>query len=158
MVKLPPIQILGPPRPVSESGPGPTPAKDALVDPRMRSLTASGPATPTLSVVGRWLSLNESGLKALAPVDPGKSDAAATRRQEILEAGKQFEAIFMRYLITAMRSGSVGGEERGGRGAPYYEGLIDENLSRIMAESGNGLGLGAMLSQSVPNKPTEDEG
>jgi hypothetical protein len=158
MIKLPMIPFYGPKPPVRWSDFGQTPVKSADMAPPTRPLTTNSPATPTLSSAGRWLSLNDAGAKALHPGDQGKPDAVATRRAEILEVGKQFEAIFMRYLITAMRSGSVGGGEQGGRGAPFYEGLIDENLSRVMAESGNGLGLGEMLSRSMPIKPTEDEG
>ncbi len=114
------------------------------------------PISASISKVGNWLSARGE-LRSPEQADAARpKDAAETRKQEIMEAGKQFEALFMRYLVTAMRSGVTGEGNGGPQGSHFYEGLIDENLSQILAESGNGLQIGEMLSRSQFDGPTEE--
>ncbi len=63
-----------------------------------------------------------------------KNDAA-----KVAKAAREFEAVFLRYLASAMNKSVSAGTKM--EGAHFYQGMIDEQFGRILAESGKGLGL-----------------
>ncbi|MCP4548360.1 MAG: hypothetical protein GY835_18015 [bacterium] len=67
-------------------------------------------------------------------------------QQEILDAVKQFESIFLRYLASAMNK-TMPGSDQALPGGQYYQGLIDAQMGDLLAQE-HGLGLGeSMLRQ-----------
>lgn len=78
-------------------------------------------------------SIEAAGLRPLG-------GGAMGERQTALQAVKDFEAIFMRQLARVMTQ-SAGGAAGSAEGSAYYEGLIEEQLGRVLAEAGGGLGL-----------------
>ena len=118
----------------------------------MKPLATSPPPALEISPLGRLLRLTDE--RAAEPFsDAAGSDAASIRKQEVIDVGRQFEAVFLRYLVTAMR----GTGSEGMSGSEYYEGLIDENMSRILAESENGIQLGEMLARGMDGAKTESD-
>ncbi|MCB1162121.1 MAG: hypothetical protein R3C71_01790 [Candidatus Krumholzibacteriia bacterium] len=80
------------------------------------------------------------GLQSLQP-------AAAGSRREAQEAVKAFEAVFLRTLASAMTaSASQGGGTGKMQGGEFYQGLIDEQFGRLLAEDG---GMGKGLEQAL---------
>ncbi len=90
----------------------------------------------------------------VATVGPGPrsltaSPEATTSRDEVAKAGREFETILLRYLVGAMRS-TIGDAGGGGmQGAHFYQGLIEEQLGRVLADSGRGLRLAELLQQQL---------
>lgn len=97
--------------------------------------TAAAALRPLASGVLRPLAAggDATGLQPL-------TGAATAERQTALQAVKDFEAIFMRQLARVMTQ-SAGGTTGDVEGAAFYEGLIEEQLGRVLAEAGGGLGL-----------------
>lgn len=86
------------------------------------------------------------GLKALG-ADP------AAERARVAQAASDFEAVFMGYLSSTMTKGALGDGDM--PGAQFYQGMIDEQLGRLLAESGGGLGLQEALSAAMT--PAEED-
>jgi Rod binding domain-containing protein len=61
-------------------------------------------------------------------------------RRQALAAVKEFEAVFLRQLAGVMTR-SASGLTAGSEGAAFYQGMIEEQLGRLLAERGGGLGL-----------------
>lgn len=79
----------------------------------------------------------------------------AVEHRKVVEAAREFEAVFLRYLASAMtQTVSAGGEMEG---AHFYKGLIDEQLGDMLAESGRGLGLQESLVRGMSGTDTEDD-
>jgi hypothetical protein len=60
--------------------------------------------------------------------------------RQALAAVKEFEAVFLRQLAGVMTR-SASGLAAGSEGAAFYQGMIEEQLGRLLAERGGGLGL-----------------
>ena len=147
-MKIPSFRILPPPVLTDAAKP-----RDAaeMAQPALKPLAAGPVAALDLSPAARMLGLQAQTAAGPFGGGPAPLDAAAARKQEVIAAGRQFEAIFLRYLVTAMRNTGEGA----GSGTEFYEGLIDENLSRILAESGGGLQLGELLARGMDESETE---
>ncbi len=117
-----------------------------------------GPATLPLDPTSR----GDGVLRTLPdlPALTGKTTRSleqegATEHRKVVEAAKEFEAVFLRYLASAMtQTVSAGGEMEG---AHFYKGLIDEQLGRMLAESGRGLGLQESLVKNMSEANLEDD-
>jgi peptidoglycan hydrolase FlgJ len=76
------------------------------------------------------------------PSDPAGRDPAETRRQ-LIEAGRQFEAYFVSYLLKVMRETVPQGVIANKPGA-YFHSFYDQEIGLRAAESG-GIGITAMI-------------
>jgi hypothetical protein len=78
--------------------------------------------------------------------------AADKERDEILKATKEFEAVFMQYLASALGSSLPGSEMEGSH---FYQGMIESHLGQLLADSGD-LHLGDSLVSQI-QKMSEGE-
>lgn len=69
---------------------------------------------------------------------------AAADRQGLAQAAKAFEAIFMRQMISSMRSASLGDDLFGSSAGDQFRDMSDARVADNMAEGG-GLGIAQML-------------
>jgi peptidoglycan hydrolase FlgJ len=78
-------------------------------------------------------------------VNPSKSQDATEARQQMVQAGRQFEAYFISYLLKVMREtvpeGTIGNKQ----GAYFYS-FYDEEIGKRAAESG-GIGIAKMVQE-----------
>jgi Rod binding domain-containing protein len=82
--------------------------------------------------------------------------ASRDRSARLNKAAKEFEAIFVSYMLKAMRSTiPTDGEEGNGFGGEMMEGLFDMQLSSTISGSAN-LGVGEMLSRKLITKTTPE--
>lgn len=86
---------------------------------------------------------------ALAKLSLKPQDPAQQARAEAQDVANQFEAVFVKTLVGALRStASVGGEEGGmfgdGPGADTYAGWFDQNVADELSKSG-GLGVATSI-------------
>ncbi|HVY62427.1 MAG TPA: hypothetical protein VHF22_12280 [Planctomycetota bacterium] len=89
----------------------------------------------------------------LPAAGPGKAGAApgASREEQAKEAGRQFEEMFVRLILTEVRKAAseanLGGEEEPAGGF-IYDGMADEALASAVVAKG-GLGLGDVIAEQV---------
>lgn len=70
-------------------------------------------------------------------------------RARLHEAAKQFEAIFLRQMLSAARSTDFGGNDLfGGQGEETFEEMRDSRFAEIAADSG-AIGLAASIEQQL---------
>jgi len=86
------------------------------------------------------------------PADPAGIDAAAAdpaasaQKAQLREAAKAFEAIFMRQMISSMRTATPGDNLFGNDAANQFRDMADARLADDMANgSGGGFGIAEML-------------
>ncbi len=80
---------------------------------------------------------------------PGSLPAShGTGRAELAEAGRQFEAIFVRQMLAAARKAGFGDPLLGGQGLETFRTMQDERFAEIAANSG-AFGLGAMIERHL---------
>lgn len=75
--------------------------------------------------------------------DPLKSQDAAEARQQMVQAGRQFEAYFISYLLKVMRETVPEGALTNKQGGYFYS-FYDEEIGKRAAESG-GIGIARMV-------------
>ena len=79
-----------------------------------------------------------------------KGGGAARNPEELSEALKDFEALFVNQLFQVMRRSVPEGDPRlQSPGSNLYRQMLDEEMSRLIAHSGKGLGLAEMLSRQL---------
>jgi flagellar protein FlgJ len=77
------------------------------------------------------------------------SAPAADDRARLHEAAKQFEAIFLRQMLSAARSTDFGGDDLfGGQGEDTFREMRDARFAEIAADSGS-IGLAASIEQQL---------
>lgn len=69
-------------------------------------------------------------------------------KDAIREAAREFEALFLRQLLAAMRK-TVPDGGRSVPGASFYQGLADQELSRAIAGGNRGLQLADLLARQL---------
>ncbi len=74
-----------------------------------------------------------------------KSQNAAEARQQMVQAGRQFEAYFISYLLKVMRETVPEGALANKQGAYFYS-FYDEEIGKRAAESG-GIGIANMVQE-----------
>ena len=79
------------------------------------------------------------------PVHFSKSRDAAQARQQLVQAGRQFEAYFISYLLKVMRDTVPEGALANKQGAYFYS-FYDEEIGKRAAESG-GIGIAKMVQE-----------
>jgi flagellar protein FlgJ len=89
--------------------------------------------------VGQLLRPDRSGR---GPSDPAERSPDEARRQ-VIEAGRQFEAYFVSYLLKVMRETVPQGTIANKPGA-YFHSFYDQEIGQRAAESG-GIGITAMI-------------
>lgn len=89
--------------------------------------------------IGRLLRSNQSGK---APSEQAGADPDEGRRQ-LIEAGRQFEAYFVSYLLKVMRETVPQGAIDNKSGA-YFHSFYDQEIGVRAAEAG-GIGITAMI-------------
>ncbi|MDP3550916.1 MAG: flagellar biosynthesis protein FlgJ [Novosphingobium sp.] len=81
----------------------------------------------------------------------------ATDREKLAGAAKQFEAIFLRQMLTAARSVDFGGDDVFGKMDETFVQMRDERFAEIASQSG-ALGLAAQIERHLaallPADPT----
>ncbi|CAN5444879.1 hypothetical protein BH10PSE12_BH10PSE12_23800 [soil metagenome] len=70
---------------------------------------------------------------------------AAQSKADLQKAAKSFEAIFMRQMIGAMRSASLGDGLEDSGASEQFRDMADSRTADAMAESGHGFGIAALL-------------
>ncbi len=74
---------------------------------------------------------------------------AADDRARLHEAAKQFEAIFLRQMLSAARSTDFGGDDLfGGQAEETFQEMRDARFAGIAADSGS-IGLAASIEQQL---------
>ncbi|MBS0184725.1 MAG: rod-binding protein [Nitrospira sp.] len=80
-------------------------------------------------------------------VNLSKSKNAAEARQQMVQAGQQFEAYFISYLLKVMRETVPEGALANKQGAYFYS-FYDEEIGKRAAESG-GIGIAKMVQENA---------
>ena len=95
--------------------------------------------------------------------DPSKPQDAAEARQQLVRAGRQFEAYFISYLLKVMRETVPKGTVANKQGEYFYS-FYDEEIGKRAAESG-GIGIAKMVQEyaqqyfaSSPLEPSSSSG
>ena len=76
---------------------------------------------------------------------PSSSQDTAEARQQMVQAGRQFEAYFITYLLKVMRETVPEGTIANKQGAYFYS-FYDEEIGKRAAESG-GIGIAKMVQE-----------
>ena len=86
----------------------------------------------------------------IAPVShPPLSAAPATERERLREAAKQFEAIFLRQVLSAARAAEFGSDDVfGGQGEETFREMRDAHFADLAAGS-DMIGLAASLEAQL---------
>ena len=82
---------------------------------------------------------------SLPQMDPSKSQDAVAARQQMVQAGRQFEAYFISHLLKVMRETVPEGTIANKQGAYFYS-FYDEEIGKRAAESG-GIGIAKMVQE-----------
>jgi flagellar protein FlgJ len=78
-------------------------------------------------------------------VNVSQSQDPAQARQQLVQAGQQFEAYFVSYLLKVMRETVPEGSITNKQGAYFYS-FYDEEIGKRAAESG-GIGIAKMVQE-----------
>jgi len=78
-------------------------------------------------------------------VNPSKSQDATEARQQMVQAGRQFEAYFISYLLKVMRETVPEGTIANKQGTYFYS-FYDEEIGKRATESG-GIGIAKMVQE-----------
>jgi flagellar protein FlgJ len=86
-------------------------------------------------------------------IDTGQAKLAAAPaaddRDRLREVAEQFEAIFLRQMLSAARSTDFGGNDLfGGQGEDTFQEMRDARFADIAADSG-AIGLGASIEKQL---------
>lgn len=88
-------------------------------------------------------------LNQAAPAAPAIADPKA----KIREVAKQFEAVFLRQMISSMRSASLGDDLFGSSASEQFRDMGDGKLADSMAEKG-AIGIADMLIKQLGGTAT----
>ncbi|MCF8707424.1 rod-binding protein [Rhizorhapis sp. SPR117] len=76
---------------------------------------------------------------------------SATDHEALTKAAKAFEAVFMRQMISSMRSASLGEDLLGSKATEQFRDMSDARVADTMAD-GEGLGIATMLLKQFEGK------
>jgi flagellar protein FlgJ len=106
------------------------------------SVARPGSVSHSGSVTSSGSSVNDPAAIDTASADP----AASAQKAQLREAAKAFEAIFMRQMISSMRTATPGDTLFGNDAANQFRDMADARLADDMAKgSGGGFGIAEML-------------
>lgn len=66
-------------------------------------------------------------------------------KQDIKAAAQAFEAVFLRQMISSMRSASLGDDLFGSNASDQFRDMSDARMADSMATSGKGFGIAELL-------------
>lgn len=96
--------------------------------------------------------MTPAAMPALQPATEGLSRrAGGDAREQIAEAARQFEALFLSQMLRAMRSAGVQSELTESRQVRMYQEMLDNELSTQMAK--RGVGLADALTRQLAGAP-----
>lgn len=75
---------------------------------------------------------------------PAAHPQQSEKREQLKEAAKAFEAVFLRQVIGSMRQANLGEDILGGRAGEQFRDMADAKLADNMAETG-GFGIAELL-------------
>lgn len=78
-------------------------------------------------------------------------ESTGNRREDIKKAAVQFEAFFLRQMLSEVRGSSEGGLLDQGPGAKMFKEMLDERLADSMAEGG-GIGIAQMVAEQLSSQ------
>ena len=84
----------------------------------------------------------------LASLAAAAAPAPNAERQQLARAAKQFEAIFVRQMLSAARKADFGGDLLGGQGMDTFRTMQDERFAEIAAETG-AFGMARMIEAQL---------
>lgn len=99
---------------------------------------------------------------SLTPAAAAPAAPHSAERQKLAQATKQFEAIFVRQMLSAARKTDFGGDILGGQGLDTFRTMQDERFADIAAETG-AFGMARMIElqlarQVAPQSPLPPAG
>ena len=89
--------------------------------------------------------MNQAALRSDPSSDSSKSRNPSEARRQLVQAGQQFEAYFISYLLKVMRDTVPEGALANKQGAYFYS-FYDEEIGKRAAESG-GIGIAKMVQE-----------
>ncbi|MGE3746627.1 MAG: rod-binding protein [Sphingomonadaceae bacterium] len=93
-------------------------------------------------------------INGVAPAASAASDPAKAKQLEKLKgAAQQFEAVFLRQMISSMRSASLGDDILGNEASSQFRDLADAETADQMAQRGT-LGVAEMLLKQFEPRVT----
>jgi peptidoglycan hydrolase FlgJ len=85
---------------------------------------------------------------AQGPATARHGSAPAIEQADLRQAAEQFEAVFLRQLIGAMRQARLADDVFGSQAADSYRELADANLADAMARRGS-IGIAALVEHQL---------
>jgi len=95
--------------------------------------------------------ISATATKAAQPIDPAAAAAKAKQRAELEKVAKNFEAIFVRKMVSTMRSASGGESLDGSAAVDQFQEMSDAKMADNLADHG-GLGIAQMLLSQLDKK------
>ena len=80
----------------------------------------------------------------ISPVSSTPAKTPSPERAELAQAARQFEAIFVRQMLSSARKADFGGDVLGGQGLDTFRTMQDERFADIAAETG-AFGMARMI-------------
>lgn len=78
----------------------------------------------------------------------GPALAKGSQREQLAQAARQFEAIFLRQMLSAARKADFGAPLLGGQGLDTFRTMQDEHFADAASQSG-AFGLAAMIERQL---------
>ncbi|WP_291508268.1 flagellar assembly peptidoglycan hydrolase FlgJ [Acidithiobacillus sp.] len=89
--------------------------------------------------------LNFSGLAQL------RSDAQAHNPQSIMAVAKQFEAVLMQEMLSAMSATSFGSDLTGKNAGPMFKSMFNQQIAQTVSQ-GQGMGVAQTLAREIASR------
>ncbi|HEX7783699.1 MAG TPA: rod-binding protein [Sphingobium sp.] len=83
---------------------------------------------------------------------PATSLTPTQTKDDLQKAAKAFEAVFMRQMIGAMRSASLGEGLTDSSATEQFRDMADARTADAMAENGHGFGIAALLMKQFESR------
>lgn len=108
------------------------------------SMISGGPAAPAFAAA--------RAASAAAPVDPAVAAERAAKREELEKVAKGFEAIFVRQMLSKMRSANLAEGIDNSSGVEQFREMSDARMADELSSKG-GLGIAQLLLQQLDKQP-----
>lgn len=87
-------------------------------------------------------------VSASKPAADGPGPSRGSDREQLAEAARKFEAIFLRQMLSAARRADFGAPLLGGEGLKTFRTMQDEHLADLASKSG-AFGLAAQIEAQL---------
>ncbi|MBN2169789.1 MAG: hypothetical protein JW819_00545 [Candidatus Krumholzibacteriota bacterium] len=140
-----------------QAAPAATAGADGAATIRPRGLADLGQTAPPASL-SRTKSRGAAASPAGAAGGAGNARNAtkANVAPALQKAAREFEGILMLYLASAMWDTLPAGGTGGMQGAHFYQGMIEEQLGRLLVEGSRGPGLADAIVRQVSAETKEN--